>query len=156
MRMQASAHARQESAHIVQTGLSSAWDRHSSSHIWHTAMHASSIAVIDAGVIPCIRSMARIIVLHMSAQFMHDDAQSICCVAHTAQACSQAAQASMHACIAAMSTCSMPSIDIMSCDMASIIFVSIAEPTLVRGRAGRPPVAMVGARGGRQKARLGS
>ena len=40
-------------------------------------MQASSIAIIDAGVMPGIRSMARIMVLHMSAQFMHDGAQSI-------------------------------------------------------------------------------
>lgn len=41
------------------------------------AMQASSIAIMDAGVMPCMRIIARIIVLHMSAQFMHDGAQSI-------------------------------------------------------------------------------
>ena len=47
------------------------------------------------------------------------------------QACSQAAQASMHACAAlitaVMSRAGMPSIDIMSADMASIIFMSISH-----------------------------
>jgi hypothetical protein len=46
-------------------------------HIWHIAMHASSIDIMTAGVAPCIRSIVRIIVLHMSAQFMHAGAQSI-------------------------------------------------------------------------------
>lgn len=104
---------------------------------------------MDAGVIPCIRIMARIIVLHMSAQFMHAGAQSIIWVEHTVQACSQAAQASMQACIMAMSIAGMPSIDIMSSDMAFIIIASIAHPF----RSGRPisalpaegpPGAMVG------------
>ncbi len=93
-------------------------------------MQASSIAIIDAGVIPCIRIMARIIVLHMSAQFMHDGAQSIICVEHTVQACSHAAHASMHACAAAIiadMSVDMPSIDIMSADMASIIMASISH-----------------------------
>ncbi|CAD5141367.1 protein of unknown function [Microbacterium sp. Nx66] len=35
---------------------------HSSMHIWHIAMQASSIAIIVAGVIPCMRSIDRIIV----------------------------------------------------------------------------------------------
>lgn len=49
----------------------------SSMHIRHIAMQASSIAVIDAGVMPCIRIIDRIIVLHMSAQFMQAGEQSI-------------------------------------------------------------------------------
>ncbi|GAA1987432.1 hypothetical protein GCM10009777_22210 [Microbacterium pumilum] len=50
---------------------------HSSMQSWHMAMHASSIDIIVAAFMPCIRIMARIIVLHMSAQFMHAGAQSI-------------------------------------------------------------------------------
>ena len=61
------------------------------------AMHASSIDIMTAGVIPCMRIIERIIVLHMSAQFMHADEQSIICVEHTVQACSQAEHASMQA-----------------------------------------------------------
>lgn len=104
-------------------------------------MQASSIAIIDAGVIPCMRIMARIMVLHISAQFMQAGAQSmgwpsIICTEQTVHACSQAEQASMHAwaaaCIAAMSPSGMPCIDIMSFDMASIIMASIALPTLCR------------------------
>lgn len=88
------------------------------------------MAIMAAGVMPCMRIMARIIVLHMSAQFMHAGAQSIICVEQTVHACSQAAHASMHACIMAMSISAMPSIDIMSLDMALIIIASIPEPTL--------------------------
>ena len=77
-------------------------------------MQASSIDIMDAGVIPCMRIIARIIVLHMSAQFMHAGAQSIIYVEHTVQACSQAAHASMQACIIVMSIVGMPCIDIMS------------------------------------------
>ena len=44
---------------------------------WHMAMQALSIDIIDAGVIPCIRIIERIMVLHMSAQFMQAGAQSI-------------------------------------------------------------------------------
>lgn len=99
-------------------------------------MQASSIAIIDAGVIPCIRIMARIIVLHMSAQFMQAGAQSIMAPSivwteQTVQACSQAEHASMQACIAAMSIAGMPSIDIMSFDIASIIMASIPYPLSV-------------------------
>ncbi len=75
--MQASMHALQDWAHILQTSLMSACAMHSSMHIWHIAMHASSIDIMTAGVAPCIRSIVRIMVLHMSAQFMHAGAQSI-------------------------------------------------------------------------------
>ncbi|MDT0184097.1 hypothetical protein Q9S36_28285 [Microbacterium sp. ARD31] len=85
------------------------------------------MAIIEAGVMPCIRIMERIIVLHMSAQFMHAGAHDIICVEQTVHACSQAEQASIQACITAMSIVSMPGIDIMSFDMASIIMVSIAR-----------------------------
>jgi len=77
-----------------------------------------------------MRIIARIIVLHMSAQFMHAGAQSIICPSiiwteHTVHACSHAAHASMHVCIMAMSISGMPSIDIMSAVMASLIMASI-------------------------------
>lgn len=117
-------HAWHDWAHILQTSLWSACSMHSSMQVWHMAMHASSIAIIDAGVIPCMRSIARIIVLHMSAQFMHAGAHDIICVEHTVHACSHAEQASIHACSTVMSIVSMPGIDIMSFDMASIIMAS--------------------------------
>ncbi len=119
--------ARHACAHMRHTSLISACGRHMSSHVSHIAMQASSIAIIDAGVMPCIRSMARIMVLHMSAQFMHAGAQSIVCVEHTAHACSHAEHASIHACISAMSIASMPGTDDMSFDTASIILESIAH-----------------------------
>ena len=56
---------------------------HSSMHVWHIAMQASSMDIIDAGVMPCIRIIDRIMVLHMSAQFMQAGEQSIICVEHT-------------------------------------------------------------------------
>jgi hypothetical protein len=90
-------------------------------------MQASSIAIIVAGVIPCILNIARIIVLHMSAQFMQAGAQSIICVEQTVHACSQAEQASMHACMTAMSIVAMPGIVFMSADIAPIIIESIAH-----------------------------
>ena len=97
---------------------------HSSMQVWHIAMHASSIAIIDAGVVPCIRIMARIIVLHMSAQFMHAGAHDIIWVEHTVHACSQAEQASIHACMSDMSMVLIPGIDIASLDIMSIIIES--------------------------------
>ena len=60
-----------------QTSLISACDMHSSMHVLHIAMHASSIAIMLAMSIPIGRIMARIIVLHMSAQFMHIAAHDI-------------------------------------------------------------------------------
>ncbi|WP_227529412.1 hypothetical protein [Microbacterium tenebrionis] len=83
---------------------------------------------MTAGVMPCIRIIERIIVLHMSAQFMHAGAQSISCVEQTVHACSHAEHASMHACMTAMSIVSMPLIDFMSWDMAPIIIESIRTP----------------------------
>ncbi|MER7523026.1 hypothetical protein [Microbacterium oxydans] len=105
-------------------------------HALHIAMQAFSIAIIEAGVIPCIRIIDRIMVLHMSAQFMQAGAQSISCVEHTVQACSQAAHASMHACMTAMSIICMSGIDSMLFDMAPIIIESIAHRFLVES-AGR-------------------
>lgn len=99
---------------------------HSSMHIRHIEMQASSIAIMVAGVMPCIRSIDRIMVPHMSAQFMHAGEQSIICVEQTVHACSQAAQASMHACMTAMSIIAM-SVDCMFFDMAPIIIESIAH-----------------------------
>ncbi|MGM7671571.1 hypothetical protein ACSU1G_31215 [Microbacterium sp. A93] len=101
------------------------------------AMQASSIDIITAGVMPCIRIIDRIIVLHMSAQFMHDGAQSIICIEQMVQACSQAEQASIQACMTAMSIISMPGIAFMSCDMAPIIIESIAHRfPQIRGEQG--------------------
>ena len=139
--MQASMHALHDCAHILQTSLWSACSMHSSMHVWHIAMHASSMAIIDAGVMPCMRMSDRIIVLHMSAQFMHAGAHDIICVEHTVHACSQAEQASIHACITDMSIASMPGIDIMSFDMASIIMESISHlaPLMSAGRIARLP-----------------
>ncbi|WP_260857281.1 CsbD family protein [Microbacterium sp. 1.5R] len=96
------------------------------------AMQASSIAIIDAGVMPCIRIIARIMVLHMSAQFMHAGAQSMSCVEHTVHACSQAAHASMQAwstdmSIAAGSIVVASGAEVMFVRQASIIIESIAH-----------------------------
>lgn len=112
---------------------------HSSMQTWHIAMHASSIDIMEAGVMPCGRIMARIIVLHMSAQFMHAGAHDIPWVEHTVHACSQAEQASIQACMTDMSMVSMPGIDIMSFDMAPIIIASICRHPSVTGSAGRSP-----------------
>ncbi|WP_243842135.1 hypothetical protein [Microbacterium hydrocarbonoxydans] len=90
---------------------------------------------MDAGVMPCIRIIERIIVLHMSAQFMQAGEQSIICVEQTTQACSQAEHASMHACMTDMSIIAMSGIDIMFFDMAPIIIESIAH----RFRRRHPP-----------------
>ncbi len=113
-------------------------------------MQASSIAIITGAVMPDIRIMARIIVLHMSAQFEQAGAQSmgrpsIIWAEHTVHACSHAAHASMHACISAMSRSGMPSIDIISGVMASRIMASIRHPCSLDGAPGRrAPAAMVG------------
>lgn len=112
---------------------------HSSMQVWHMAMHASSIAIMEAGVIPCMRIIERIMVLHMSAQFIHAGAHDIIWVEQTVHACSQAEQASIQACRTAMSISCMPGIDIMSFDMAPIIMLSIAHLLPLSGRrAGRP------------------
>lgn len=94
--MQASMQAWHDCAHIMQTA-SPVCSMHSSMHIWHIAMHASSMATMTAGVIPLMRNIDRIMVWHMSAQFMHAGAQDMPCSAQTVHACSQAAQASMQA-----------------------------------------------------------
>ncbi|NII70725.1 hypothetical protein [Microbacterium ulmi] len=73
--------------------------------------------------------MARIIVLHMSAQFMHAGAHDMSWVEHTVHACSQAEQASIHACRTDMSIVAMSGIDIMSFDIMSIIIESIPHLT---------------------------
>lgn len=100
-------------------------------HIWHIAMQASSIDIITAGVIPCIRIIERIIVLHMSAQFMHAGAQSIICIEQTVHACSHAEQASIQACMTAMSIISMPGVAFISSDIAPIIIESISHLAFV-------------------------
>jgi hypothetical protein len=133
MAMHASMHALHDWAHILQTSLMSACSMHLSMHIWHIAMHASSIDIMTAGVMPCIRIIERIMVLHMSAQFMHAGAQSIIWVEHTVHACSQAEQASIQACMTDMSMVFMPGIDIASLDIMSIIIESTSAPlALVR------------------------
>ena len=53
-------------------------------------------------------------------------------------ACSQAEQASIHACMTDMSIVSMPGIDIMSFDMASIIIESISRSSRLSS-GGEPP-----------------
>jgi hypothetical protein len=70
MSWQARMQASQASAHIRHVSLLSACERHSVMHASHIAMHACSIVCMSIGVIPIGRSMARIIVSHMSAQFM--------------------------------------------------------------------------------------
>ena len=121
---------------------------HSSMQVWHMAMQASSIAIIDAGVMPCIRIIDRIMVLHMSAQFMHAGEQSIICVEHTVQACSHAEHASMHACMTDMSIIAMSGTDSMFFDMAPIIIESIAHRFLDRVRGqDHPPGARLVAHG---------
>ncbi len=123
---------------------------HSSMQVWHMAMHASSIAIIDAGVIPGIRIIDRIMVLHMSAQFMHAGEQSIIWVEHTVHACSHAAQASIQACMTDMSIIAMSGIDSMFFDMAPIIIESIAHRFLGRVRGqDHPPGARLVPRGTR-------
>jgi hypothetical protein len=73
----------------------------------------------------------------MSAQFMHAGAQSIICVEQIVHACSQAEQASIHACITDMSMVSMPGIDVMSFDIMPIIVASIRTPFRSPDRRGR-------------------
>ncbi|MGN8027926.1 hypothetical protein [Microbacterium sp. 22242] len=97
--MHASMHALQAAAHIRQTSLWFSCGMHMSMQSWHIAMQASSIDIITAGVMPCMRIIERIIVLHMSAQFMQAGEQSIICVEQTVHACSHAEHASMQACI---------------------------------------------------------
>ena len=135
--MHASMHALHDCAHILQTSLISACSMHSSMQTWHIAMQASSIAIIAAGVIPCIRIIVRIMVLHMSAQFMHAGAHDIICVEQIVHACSHAEQASIHACITDMSMAAMPGIDIMSFDIMSIIVASIPHSVPFPRPAGR-------------------
>lgn len=127
---------------------------HSSMQTWHIAMQASSIDIRLAGVMPCIRSMVRIMVLHMSAQFMHAGAQSIICVAQIVHACSHAEQASIQACIIDMSIESMPGIAIMSFDIMPIIVASIpcSRPSQAVSGQRPAPLAMLGPPGGVQKA----
>ena len=54
-------HASQALMHIWQISLS-VCGRHASTHAWHIAMHASSMRIIAAGVMPCMRIMERIVV----------------------------------------------------------------------------------------------
>lgn len=77
MAMHASMQARHASAHMRQTSLMSACFMHSSIQARHIAAQASSIAIMLAMSVPIGRIIARIIVLHMSAQFMHMVAHDI-------------------------------------------------------------------------------
>lgn len=77
MAMQASMHVRHDSAHMRQTSLISACFMHSSMQARHMAAQASSIAIMLGMFVPIGRIIARIIVLHMSAQFMHIVAHDI-------------------------------------------------------------------------------
>jgi len=135
MAMQASMHALHAAAHIRQTSLCASCCMHMSMQSWHIAMQASSIDIMTAGVIPCMRIIERIIVLHMSAQFMHAGEQSIICVEHTVQACSHAEHASMQACMSDMSIASMPGIMSMLF-IESIIIASITS-SFVHREGGR-------------------
>ena len=58
------------SAHMRHVSLISACDRHSVMHASHIAMQACIIVRISIADMPMGRSIARIIVSHMSAQFM--------------------------------------------------------------------------------------
>ena len=58
------------SAHIAQAALESGCIRHSAMQASHIAMQAWSIVLISIAVMPIGRSIARIIVSHMSAVFM--------------------------------------------------------------------------------------
>lgn len=133
----ASMHALQAAAHIRQTSLCASCFMHMSMQSWHMATQASSIDIITAGVIPCMRIIERIIVLHMSAQFMQAGEQSIICVEQIVQACSHAEHASMHACMSDMSIISMPGIMSMLF-IESIIIASIAS-SFIHGETGPPP-----------------
>ncbi|HWU46604.1 MAG TPA: hypothetical protein VN133_07610 [Humibacter sp.] len=88
---------------------------------------------------PLGRIIIRIVVLHTSAQFVHmlmhfTMPSAMPASAHIVQACSQAAHASIHSCIAAMSICGMPAISadmlfIISAVMLSMVLPSSRAPT---------------------------
>jgi methionine-rich copper-binding protein CopC len=85
----------------------------------------------------------------MSAQFMHAGAHDIICVEQTVHACSQAAHASIQACITVMSIGIAPGILIDESIIESIIRVSIPHPPYRFGRGqDRPPAAMLDAAAG--------
>jgi hypothetical protein len=91
---------------------------HSAAQAFADIMHACSMVIMPSTSIAAGRSVIRIMVLLMSAQFMHIAAHfsiaatPIELVAHIVHACSQAEQASTKFCMAVMS-------------MRSIIGVSI-------------------------------
>jgi hypothetical protein len=137
--MQASMHALQDCAHILQTSLSSACAMHSSMHIWHVAIVASSIDTVTSRVMPCIRSMQFIIVLHIAAQFMHAGAHGVISMEHTMDACSHAEQASRQASMTDMSVVLMPALA-MSLDIMSIIIEFTAHSFEFSQQRLLPPV----------------
>src|SRR6187431_837092 len=87
---------------------------HSAAHAMHIVMQACIMAIMLSMSIAAGRIIMRIIVLHMSAQFMHIamhlpmSAMLIELLAHMVHACSQAEHASIRSCMALMS---MPSIE---------------------------------------------
>jgi hypothetical protein len=104
----------------------------------HMVMHASIIAIMLAMSIAIGRMVIRIMVLHMSAQFMHMamdfsmPVMPIELLAHIVQACSHAAHASMRSCMALMS---MPSI--AAVDPSIIAIMSMEKCYVVLRDSGR-------------------
>jgi hypothetical protein len=114
---------------------------HSAAHAVHIAMHACIIAIMLVGSYPVGRSIARIIVLHMSAQSMHMLAHLAMSVigispidielsAQTVHACSQAEHASIRSCIAAVS---MPGMLIAASIILEVILIIAVDPFWTRG-----------------------
>jgi hypothetical protein len=95
-------------------------------HIWHVAIVASSIDMVTSRVMPCIRSMQFIIVLHIAAQFMQAGAHGVISMEHTMDACSHAEQASRQASRTDISVVLMPALA-MSLDIMSIIIEFTAQ-----------------------------
>lgn len=123
-----------QSSHAIaqrrQVSLISAWLMHSSLQARHIAMQASSIGRITIGSMLIGRISIRIIVVHMSAQLAHIEAQrpmpSMPAIAseHIVHACMQAEHASMQACIAVMSIVAVPLIGIAFI-MSSLVPMSL-------------------------------
>ncbi len=88
------------------------WLVHSSPHARIIIAHASSMAIIDSRCMPMGRIIMRIMAIDMSAVVAHMLAHRPMSSpveesAHIVHACSQAMQASMHACIFSMSIVSI-------------------------------------------------
>lgn len=125
-------HAFMQASHAAMHALhmSSSCMAHSSMQAWQVAMHASSAAIIAGMFMPMGRIIMRIMVEHMSAQFMHIDlapamSSPMAWSAHIVHAISQAEQASIQACIFIMS---MPSTGIdMLIIMSLIALIATAD-----------------------------